>query len=362
MGWVWYPDLPDEGAYQKELTMPKLIPAVAYLRRSNKKQDRSHEEQRREIEKLAASRGYQILRWLTESKSGDDEDRPVFRELMKTLESPECDFSAILVYDQGRFTRSDKEAAAVYFLHLRNNDVRLESVLEGVIVDPETDEDDFAASFRRDIVQFAKNKELKDLAARISRGKIELARKGIIGGPANYATVKREDGRLERGPQEQVDVLVWMFEAVDAGKSRTELCLDLNRRGVPSPTGKKWCVGTISKILTSPIYWDIKRFGRTHSGNHYHIMGQDLVKLRKRERGKLNLDAGGGIEPDIPAYVGDPIIPADLAQRVQQRIAEAKKPGVHRDPRSLPLVGVLTCGLCGRRMQSERTARPEAGL
>jgi site-specific DNA recombinase len=338
---------------EKHSTKPALVPAVAYLRRSSSKQEKSLDEQRKEIEKLARRGGFDVLRWYTETKSGDEQNRPVFRAMLEEVGSPDCDFSAILVYDQGRFSRLDKEAAAPYFLHLQASDITLVSVLEGVVVSPEAD-DDFVESFRRDIVQYAKNKELKDLAARISRRKTELAMQGIIGGPANYGTRRREDGRLERGPAEEVKVLRWMFDAADAGKTRTAIALDLNNRGVASPTGKRWSVGTVTGILRNRVYVSDKRFCRTHSGNHWHIQGEDLVPVRRRNRGKLTQDPDGGLQPEQSVFVGEPLIPFDLWKRVQDRLdaAQTRKTG-RADKRSLPMVGLLYCELCGEKMVSD---------
>src|SRR5437899_4841553 len=48
---------------KRQFTFAGLTAAVAYLRMSDKKQDKSIPAQKAEIEKYAAAHGYQIVRW-----------------------------------------------------------------------------------------------------------------------------------------------------------------------------------------------------------------------------------------------------------------------------------------------------------
>ena len=51
-----------------QFTQPALIPAVAYLRRSTSRQEKSLDDQRTEIKQYAAAHGYHILRWFQEGQ------------------------------------------------------------------------------------------------------------------------------------------------------------------------------------------------------------------------------------------------------------------------------------------------------
>ena len=53
-------------------TRPESVPAVAYLRRSTSRQEKSLTDQRTEIERYALQQGYRILRWYEDDGiSGD---------------------------------------------------------------------------------------------------------------------------------------------------------------------------------------------------------------------------------------------------------------------------------------------------
>ena len=78
------------------------VGAVAYLRMSTDKQDKSIAEQLSEVRALAQSNGYKILRWkeyADEGESGDDRSRAGFRRLIHDAETIR-DFSVVLCWSQ----------------------------------------------------------------------------------------------------------------------------------------------------------------------------------------------------------------------------------------------------------------------
>jgi site-specific DNA recombinase len=119
---------------KKPLRGPQLIPAVAYLRRSTSRQEKSLEDQRTEIERYAAANGYRILRWFQDDGiSGDATER---RTGFLALHKSACDsrdFDVILVWDQDRFGRFDSMEAGYWIHPLRKAGVGLVSVTEGPI-------------------------------------------------------------------------------------------------------------------------------------------------------------------------------------------------------------------------------------
>jgi site-specific DNA recombinase len=110
---------------------PGLVPAVAYLRRSTNRQEKSLDDQRTEIEHYAVARGYQILRWYKDDGiSGDSTER---RKGFLTLHQTACngrDCDVILVWDQDRFGRFDSVEAGYWIHPLRKAGVKLVSVTE----------------------------------------------------------------------------------------------------------------------------------------------------------------------------------------------------------------------------------------
>jgi DNA invertase Pin-like site-specific DNA recombinase len=332
--------------------VPDLTPAVGYCRRSSVQQDVSIDRQKDELVRLAERTGHEIIRWYTDSKSGDDAKRPGFESLMKSVKSPSCDFDAILVFDQGRFSRLDKDRAGVHFLALRDCGVALISCIEGVIVNPDDEDNDLGDSIKRDINQYTKHKFLKDLAETVASGKLRQAKSGIIGGPINYACRRRQDKRLEAGDPRQIKVLRWMFDQADADWTPTAIARRLNQDMVPSPRGGRWSQQTVAKILQNRIYIADRKYGRRHNGKHVRVTKAGVIKVRHRDRAAVVDDPDGGIEPDVPNFVGKPLIPIPLFDRVQKKM-QSRARGKRDDPRSLPLArGIAKCGLCGADMCS----------
>ncbi len=107
-------------------TRAGLVPAVAYLRRSTSRQEKSLEDQRAEIEQYAAAHGYRVLRWFQDDGiSGDATER---RTGFLALHKSACngrDFDAILVWDQDRFGRFDSMEAGYWIHPLRKAGARL---------------------------------------------------------------------------------------------------------------------------------------------------------------------------------------------------------------------------------------------
>ena len=326
--------------------------------------EKSIREQKEEIQKLAAKHGCYIpdhLWFVDEAWQGDDDNRPDFQRLFGQVQSRDCGFSKVFTYEQGRFSRADKDTAAYYYYLLRENDILLASCIEGTIVDPDA-QDDLAQSITRDVVQFGKHRFLKDLGFAAARSVLRSAKQGIIGGKAPYGCRRREDGRVEMGDPAEVKVLRWIFEAFAGGMPRTTIARRLNADSVPSPcagrnyrgapcTGK-WSGQTVLSLLQNPVYCGDRRFNRVHTGNHVHVVGDELVPVPRKSRGKKFVDPDGGSVPDVPAYVGNPIISQALWQRVQTRLRGA--PPVRRQFRSLPLVGIVRCGVCGFPLISHR--------
>src|SRR5437899_9340982 len=87
-------------------TMSKREPAVTYYRMSTDKQEKSIEDERIEVERMAAREGYSILRdYVDEAISGDDtRKRKAFQQMIRDA-TDKRDFRFILCWDRKRFGR-----------------------------------------------------------------------------------------------------------------------------------------------------------------------------------------------------------------------------------------------------------------
>ena len=99
--------------------MKKTTPAVAYVRMSSDKQEASPQQQREEIETLAGDK-YRIIRWYQDDgiSGAEAAKRLGFQQLIADA-SDRGDFSAVLCWDQDRFSRFDP-IEANYYWHILN--------------------------------------------------------------------------------------------------------------------------------------------------------------------------------------------------------------------------------------------------
>ena len=109
-----------------------LVPAVAYLRMSDKKQDKSIPAQKDEIEKYAAAKGYRVIRWYRDDgiSGAETVKRAGFQALILDAQQNR-DFEVIIVWDQDRFSRFDPMEANYYWYILRQAGVRIVTVATG---------------------------------------------------------------------------------------------------------------------------------------------------------------------------------------------------------------------------------------
>ena len=69
-----------------------------------------------------------------------------------------------------------------------------------------------------------------------------------------YGYTINPDGELEINPEE-AQVVCWIFEQYLAGNSLGKIAADLERQGIPSPTGRpKWNREAIDKLLSNEKY------------------------------------------------------------------------------------------------------------
>lgn len=92
---------------------------VMYVRMSTESQDYSTDHQRAKIREYSAANGMQIIReYVDDGKSGlDIKRRAGLSSLMRDVQSPEPDFSHIIVYDISRWGRFQDIDEAAYHEH-----------------------------------------------------------------------------------------------------------------------------------------------------------------------------------------------------------------------------------------------------
>jgi hypothetical protein len=176
-----------------------------------------------------------------------------------------------------------------------------------------------------------------------------------------HAAWGRRANRLEPDP-ETAQMVTWIFAQRLAGHSVARIARALNEAGVPCPsaadpgrnphrTGAAWSLGTVTTILRNPRYTGRQVWNRQRTDKD--LADPADVSLGHKSVQRWNLPDGWVISarPAHPALVSE----ADFISA--QDVNAARGPAPHGDlsapaTRRYLLAGLLTCGACGRRMES----------
>ncbi len=176
-----------------------------------------------------------------------------------------------------------------------------------------------------------------------------------------HAAWGRRARRLEPDP-ETAHIVRWIFARRLAGHSVARIARALNEAGVPCPsaadpgrnshrTAAGWTLGTVTTILQNPRYTGRQVWNRQRTDRE--LADPADVSLGHKSVQRWNLPDGWVIsrKPAHPALVSE----ADFI--AAQCIRAARGPASPDDlagpqKRRYLLGGLLTCGACGRRMES----------
>lgn len=323
---------------------------------SDNQRDASIEDQLRQCRERATREGWTIVESYSDRAiSGASLIRSGIQSLLADAQAGH--FDMVLSEALDRISRDQEDVAGV-FKRLRFAGVTIVTLSEGEI-------NELHVGLKGTMNALF----LKDLALKTHRGIRGRVEAGKIGGgnAYGYRVVHQLDARGEpiRGEREivaeQAEIIRRIFREYVAGKGPQKIAADLNRDGIPSPTGKRWNDTTIrgnrvisSGILNCELYVGIIRWNRQR-------------KLKNPDTGhftyRLNPESEW-IRAEAPELR---IVPQELWDATKTRQdeltalyknrTEASREGIKRSlarngslnathrPRTL-LSGLLFCGCC----------------
>lgn len=358
-------------AHRSDRVHSPKVPVAAYVRMSSDKQDGSPDQQREHVLRLAERNNYDIVHWYEDlAVSGNDIHRRVeFRRMI--ADATTGLFEKILCWSQDRFGRFDSIEAGEWVAPLRRAGVTLLTVAEG-----EINWNDAIGRLIYTIQQEGKHTFLVDLARGVARGAHRRARqRGYYIGTIPYGYDKLifdERGRCQRRirPYEKlskpaewtvrlvpsidkriVRTVRWMFMSVDRGVALRAIATTLNKRRLPSPTGRYWRTSSIRIILMNPIYTGDQVWNRRQKGRYIGVRGGDTVSaslLRAQAMARTKCVWTPKSEWVVVRNSHQGLIDRKLFERVHAKLAKRTIPW--RMPGQDPLRGVVYCGHCGAPM------------
>ena len=322
-----------------------MIAVAIYARYSSDLQrDASIEDQIRLCEERARREGWRVHRHYTDHGiSGASLERPGIRALLQDAQAG--GFQVILAEALDRLSRGQADIATIYE-RMAFAGIRIVTLTEGEI-----------GALHVGLKGTMNSIFLQDLAEKTRRGlrgRIEAGRSGG-GNSFGYDVVRRigGDGLPVRGErsinEEQARIIRRIFAEYAAGNSPQAIAKQLNREGIPGPSGKAWGPSTIhgnpergTGILNNELYvgcliWNRLRYIKDpETGRRVSRLNSEAQRIAKHV--------------PLLRIVEQTLWDAVKARQATLRSARngRKRPGYwdRRRPRSL-LSGLMTCGSCG---------------
>ena len=296
---------------KKKIIANASLRAVIYARYSSESQrEESIEGQLRECYAFARKNDISVIgEYIDRAFSAKTDRRPDFQRMIK--DSAKRHFDLVIVWKLDRFARNRYDSAN-YKAVLKRNGVKVMSATESI---SEGSEGILLESVLEGMAEYYS----ADLSEKVIRGHTENALKCKYNGgtlPIGYTTDKEQNYHID--PLTAPFVLE-AYQNYDEGMTMSEIAVILNQKEVKNTRGGRISIENVASLLKN----------RRYTGEYIY---RDIV-----------------VPDGIPA-----IVPKDLFDRVQEKIAKNKKaPARHKAEDDYILTTKLFCGECKSLMVGE---------
>ncbi len=259
-----------------------------------------------------------------------DKIRPVLSDLIERAETESA--YAVVVDTVDRLSRDMLIWLTIHRAHLEPAGVKL------LVIDGDLDFDDAGDEMMATFQAVIGQAELRKMSHRTLRRHEERIAAGFFAaGKTGYGWRWQTEEEFRASSQafkgitpvdEEVEWVKWIFEQyAEKGRVLEDICKELNLRGVPyRGSDKPWSAYRLRKILNNCHHAGLisDKEGELHQGAHHEQRF---------------------IDPDV--YYAAQDIKSERATRGPRALAQ----------RDAPLVGVISCAVCGHRLQLGRDQR-----
>lgn len=268
---------------QEEVRSLRLKGAV-YIRMSTEMQTESPENQEREIRAYAALYGIEIVKIYADlGVSGmTAEKREQFQTMLDDVEQGRNTYNIVLYLDESRWGRFvDSREAEFHRMRLERKNVICQSCEKPLAL---------TNNIADRIMTLLRDESASDYCRQLSQkvwvGQCNLVAKGFRqGGVAGFglrrmllsesgspkqelAMGQRKSLLTERvilvpGPEEEREIVHWIYEQFITGATELEIASQLNAQGIQNHFRRPWSRATVCEVLTNEKYIGNNLFNRT---------------------------------------------------------------------------------------------------
>lgn len=309
-----------------------MLNAVIYARYSSDNQrEESIEAQIRAIKEYASKNDYQIIKIYTdEARTATTDDRPQFLQMIK--DSVLGLFNTVIVHKLDRFARNRYDSA-IYRKKLKDNGVRLISVLEPLDDSPES-------VILESVLEGMSEYYSKNLSREVMKGMKETALECKHNGgiaPLGYDVAPDRTYVIN---ENEAKIVKMVFEMYADGYSFNNIIDELNSKGYKTKAGREFGKNSINNILKNEKYRGVYIFNRTISK-----IGGKRNNLKSKSSDKIIRIEGG-----MPRIISD-----ELWNRIRVKMDKNKQARAANSAKETYLLsGLIFCGKCDGAMTGNR--------
>jgi site-specific DNA recombinase len=161
---------------------------------------------------------------------------------------------------------------------------------------------------------------------------------------------------------EKVKIAKWMFSTyANQDIGIRQLADELNQRGVPSPRGCTWCVGTVAAMLKNEAYMGDFVWGKRREGKYHRVA---KTEIKARTPGDQAVMDNPKEEWIVVKDAWEPLVDRNLWAFVQSKMTrrcEARHSHKGKNGERYVLTGLLYCQNCGAKMYGAKSTRRKGG-
>lgn len=258
--------------------------------------------------------------------SGTSADkRSDFKRMIADAQKKPRPFDVILVYDFSRFARNKEESVMYKALLRKTCGIDVISITQPLTKNKES-------VLLESLYEGMDEYYVLNLSENVKRGKQEKATRGEYQGGSVFGYNYDKNTEMIYPDKNTKQIVKFIFEEwIKPDTTLNGLTSQLNKMGIKTKRGGKWCTGSLWYLLNNPLYIGITRF--TAGGMSKDFDSNDIQKYKGKHKALISNDLWNKSQEKIKQH--------------NKTWFKYKKPAVKHE---YWLRGLLKCSNCGKNL------------